>query len=411
MKKPRSERPGSALKEPFSIRGWLKQNWIALVVLAVAAVVFGVLFHVSHQGQIYQKQSETYQRISYEKAQVVNISKDNVSPDRYKFEENELGQQTMLARILSGPYAGEVVETVNNVTLFYGVKMAVGEEFVISIYEEDGQIVRTSFYEYNRVPAIFILLAVFVLITVLVGGKTGLKSLLGLALTVAVLIWIYCPLLIKGASPAWLALGLCVYVEIICFTLLDGVRRKTVCAMLGTAAGMGIAVLFGVIAQAVTRITSYNMYSTNSLVDEFNNIQVSGIPLHIHGLLSAGIVIASLGAVMDVAMSLSSAIQELKTVNPDLTLGQLWRSAMRIGRDMVGTMTNTLILAFAGSSLLLIIYLWSLDLSFYQLLSSSFLAVELIQALASSIGVILCVPLTALIGALFFGGKKPVKAR
>ena len=138
-------------------------------------------------------------------------------------------------------------------------------------------------------------------------------------------------------------------------------------------------------------------------MDEFRNIQQQGIPLRIHGLLTAGVIISSLGAVMDVAMSLSSSISELKTVNPEMTRAALWRSGMRIGRDMVGTMTNTLVLAFVGSSLLLIIYMWSLELSFYQLLSSTFFSVELISALSSSVGVVLAVPVTALIGSAMFG--------
>ena len=94
---------------------------------------------------------------------------------------------------------------------------------------------------------------------------------------------------------------------------------------------------------------------------------------------------------------------ELKAVNPGLRTGELWRSGMRIGRDMVGTMTNTLILAFAGTSLVTLIRLWAQGPSYRMLLSSRFLAVELISALSSSIGVILAVPLTALISALLNG--------
>jgi uncharacterized membrane protein len=104
-------------------------------------------------------------------------------------------------------------------------------------------------------------------------------------------------------------------------------------------------------------------------------------------------------------MSLSSAIRELKQVNPELSRGALFRSAMNIGRDMVGTMTNTLILAFVGSSLVTVIRLWMQGPSARVLLSSAYFAVELIQAVSSSIGVILTVPLTAVIGAVFFSRR------
>ena len=109
---------------------------------------------------------------------------------------------------------------------------------------------------------------------------------------------------------------------------------------------------------------------------------------------------------MDVAMSVSSAIGELKAVNPELTARALWRSGMNIGRDMVGTMTNTLILAILGSSTVLILYLYSLDLSWHQLMSSSYIGIEIISSVSSAIGVILAVPLTALASALLYGKKR-----
>ncbi len=390
------------------ISDWFKQNRISILVLIVSALVFFGLLWFAQQGTIYQNQSTELEYVSYETATVLNVSRDTVSPDYLAgtVEIADLGTQTILVRLTSGPFAGETFELENQVSVFTGVRVKEGERVVLSIYAKDGQILNSAVYQYNRVPMVFVLLAVFFLIVVLVGGRTGLKSLLGLVLTVICLIWIYCPLLMKGFRPDWTALGLCVFVEIVCFTILGGVDKKTVCAMLGTAVGMGLAALFGVLAQWLTRINSYSMYTTSTLVDEFRNIQQQGIPLRIHGLLTAGVIISSLGAVMDVAMSLSSSISELKTVNPEMTRAALWRSGMRIGRDMVGTMTNTLVLAFVGSSLLLIIYMWSLELSFYQLLSSTFFSVELISALSSSIGVVLAVPVTALIGSTMFGKMK-----
>ena len=393
--------------KPMPFRDWLKQNWIALVVLAVAAAIFVGMYFYSHQGKIYQNQSTELENLSYETATVLNVSRDTVQTNDYAatFEVSEVGSQTILIRITSGVYTGLTLELQNNVSTFNGTKLRTGDEIVVELIAKEGQVTTCSVYQYNRVPQVVWLVVIFFAITILVGSKTGAKSLLGLVITVFTLIYIMCPLLMKGFKPDWTALGLCIFVEVVCFTILDGIHKKTLCAMVGTAVGMGLAALFGVLAQAFTKINSYSMYTTTTLVDEFLNIQRQGIPLRIHGLLTAGVIISSLGAVMDVAMSLSSAIQELKTVNPELTRGELWRSGMRIGRDMVGTMTNTLVLAFVGSSLLLIIYMWSLDLSFYQLVSSTFFAVELISALASSVGVILAVPVTALVGAVFFGNR------
>lgn len=401
--------PGKPLKARITPKDWLKKNWISVLVLAVSAAVFIGLFAYSHEGQIFQNQSTERDNLSYETAEVLNVSRDTVTPDVLAgtVEIAEIGRQTILVRLTSGAFEGTTLELENQVSIFYGTRLKTGDSIVLGVTTKDGQMQSAAVYQYNRFPEAAILLAVFCLIVVLVGGRTGLKSLVGLVFTVVCLIFIYCPLLMKGFYPDWTALGMCIFIEIVCFTILGGINKKTGCAMLGTAVGMAVAALFGVIAQALTRVNSYSMYETSDrLLDEFRNIQIQGIPLRIHGMMTAGVIITSLGAVMDVAMSLSSAISELKTVNPEMKRGELWKSGMRIGHDMVGTMTNTLVLAFVGSSLLLIIAMWSLNLSFYQLVSSTFFSVELISALASSVGVVLAVPLTALVGSIFFGGKK-----
>lgn len=291
-----------------------------------------------------------------------------------------------------------------------GLTWAVIDGQPVPAYQAEGRQIavftNASVYSPNRLIPVIILVILFFLITTLVGGKTGVKSLLGLVITVICLIWIMCPLLMKGAPMIPTAFLICVYVAIVSFVFLGGVTKKTICAFIGTFAGMALAAAFGEIAQGIAKINSYNMYDVNSLIEEFKNIQTQGIPLHITGIISAGIIIASLGAVMDVAMSLSSSISELKAVNPQLGFKQLWKSGMNIGRDMVGTMTNTLILAFIGGDLVLMIWLWSLDLSLYQLLSSAFFSVELVSALSSSIGVILAVPLTALVAAAMHAKKQ-----
>ena len=185
------------------------------------------------------------------------------------------------------------------------------------------------------------------------------------------------------------------YITVVTMVLLGGVRRKTVCAALGTIAGTALALLFGLLAQSLARVDGMRLADVEPLLQ----LRQTGTPIGLRGLLVGGIVISALGAVMDVAMSIASAMTEVHTVAPTLSRRELFRSGMNIGRDMVGTMTNTLILAFLGSGFALIIYLYSLGLSAYQLISSAYLTIEVISSVSSSIGVILSVPLTALISA------------
>ena len=235
------------------------------------------------------------------------------------------------------------------------------------------------------------------------------KSLLGLGLTVVCIFSILIPLLLGGWPTLPTILGMCAYVTVVEFVILGGVNRKTLCAILGTISGVAFAALFGELACALLRVNGYKMYSAEPTIEALLQIKQGQDPMHslqLGDLLVGGIVIAALGAVNDVAMSISSAMNELVAVNPALTRRQLLRSGMNIGRDMVGTMTNTLILALVGSSLVLMIYLSSLEPSFSQLMSGTFFSVEMVQAIASSVGVILAVPLSALIGAFLFAKHK-----
>ena len=191
--------------------------------------------------------------------------------------------------------------------------------------------------------------------------------------------------------------------------ILGGVNKKTACAILGTMSGVAFAALFGQIACTLTRVNGFQMYVADPEIEALLQIKQGQDPfasLQIGDLLVGGILIAALGAVNDVAMSISSSMNELMAVNPNLTRKELFKSGMNIGRDMVGTMTNTLILALVGSGLVLMIYLSSLEPSFTQLMSTAFLSVEMVQALASSVGVILAVPMSVLIGMLLFGRKQ-----
>ena len=385
------------------VPGWLP----SLLILICTGVLFLILFFNAREGKIYNPSRLQSEYVTVEKAEVLNVSFDSVEPDPYSPDAVEKGNQRALIRLTSGEFAGQTQELYYMIGYFVGPKLAAGDHITVLQLrdEETGELQELSYFQYNRIGAVLLVLGLFVLAVLLVGGKTGLKSLLGLAVTVVALVWIFCPMWMKGSAPLPLAMGLCALVTVMSFVILGGTSKKILCAVLATLAGVALAALFGALAQSLCRITSFNLYDVNGEIADLVNLQSRNYPVRIHGLLTAGILIASLGAVMDVAMSLSSAVAELKQVNPELGRRELWRSGMNIGRDMVGTMTNTLILALVGSSLVTVIRLWAQGPTWRMLLTSGYFAVELISAVASSIGVILAVPLAAGIGALLFGKK------
>lgn len=331
----------------------------------------------------------------YENAVITEVLSDNTFTD--PAADNALrGEQILLAEVKTGQYKGEIMQVYGYVGPLYGGQLKVGDgaTLLISTYA-DGSHVATV-YEYNRLPALAVIVAMFLIATVAVGGKVGAKSLVALAMTLVCLFWILIPLLMKGAPTLLTVFLVCAYITVVTMVILGGVQRKTVCATLGTIAGTALALLFGLAVQGLARVDGLRLTDMEPLLQ----LRQTGTPLGLRGLLVGGIVISALGAVMDVAMSIASALTEVHTVAPNRNTRELFRSGMNIGRDMVGTMTNTLILAFLGSGFALIIYLYSLGLSPYQLISSSYLTIEVVSSISSSIGVILSVPLTALISSV-----------
>ena len=377
----------------------MQKKWISALVLAVVLASLAGLFVIAHPKAEPAPQAAEY--MEYENAVVEQILSDSTEADPVS-EDHFRGDQKLIVRVKTGQYAGEQMMADNTVGPIYGCPMEVGDGVTVGISTYSDGTVRCYVYEYNRFPGLLLVLAAFLLVTVLVGGRVGLKSLLSLGLTVAALIFILLPLLLQGWPTIGTTFLISVLVTAATFVILGGVDKKTVCACLGTLAGIALATAFGLAAQSWLRIDGYRQEYAEALL-QLRQTGESGIG--ITGLITAGVIVSALGAVMDVAMSISSAIQELTRVNPDLTARDLMKSGMNIGRDMVGTMTNTLILAILGSGLTLVVYIYSLGLQPWQLLSSAYMSLEAISGVASSIGVMLAVPFTAAICAVSFGKK------
>ena len=380
---------------------------LSIFILLLAAAAF--LFAYDRAQQVEATpQSSVHKDLSYETAEVISID-GGVYQGQQAVEDVPVGKQVITVELKSGDFAGARYQLDNNLSYLYGTVLEVGDNVTVSYTVADGAIDSIELQDYDRTAPLLWVVLLFLLLTVLIGGKIGAKSLIGLGLTILCVFSILIPLLLGGAPTLPTILLLCAFVTVVEFVILGGVNRKTVCAILGTISGVAFAMLFGQLACKLLRINGFQMYSAEPHIEALLQIKQTQSPLsslQIGDLLVGGILIAALGAVNDVAMSISSAMNELITVNPELSRRELFRSGMNIGRDMVGTMTNTLILALVGSSLVLMIYLSSLAPSFRQLMGSTFFSVEMVQALASSAGVILAVPLSVVIGMILFGKHK-----
>lgn len=374
---------------------WLRENkWTCIVLAAALAVLLAARLLAA---PVPVQSDEPENRADYESASVDQILSDSTEKDPAS-DNGYRGEQLLLVTVRSGDYKGQQMQVYNYVGPLYGGPLKVGDRATVLISTYSDGTVNATVYEFDRLLPLCIVLVLFIAAAVAVGGRTGVKSLVALAVTLVCLFGVLLPSLMKGANTLLMTFIVCAYVAVVSLTIVGGVRKKTVCAMLGAVAGTALALLFGLLAQGLTRIDGLRIDDVEPLLQ----LRQTGTPIGLRGLLVGGIVISALGAVMDVTMGIASSLSEVHAANPELSRRELFRSGMNIGRDMVGTMTNTLILAFLGSGFTLILYLYSLELSPRQLLSSAYVSLEVVSGVASSVGVILSIPLTALITAEVF---------
>lgn len=378
---------------------WIRENkWTCIVLAAALAVLLAARLLAA---PVPVQSDEPENRADYESASVDQILSDSTEKDPAS-DNGYRGEQLLLVTVRSGDYKGQQMQVYNYVGPLYGGPLKVGDRATILISTYSDGTVNATVYEFDRLLPLCIVLVQFIAAAVAVGGRTGIKSLVALAVTLVCLFGVLLPSLMKGANTLLMTFIVCAYVAVVSLTIVGGVRKKTVCAMLGAVAGTALALLFGLLAQGLTRIDGLRIDDVEPLLQ----LRQTGTPIGLRGLLVGGIVISALGAVMDVTMGIASSLSEVHAANPELSRRELFRSGMNIGRDMVGTMTNTLILAFLGSGFTLILYLYSLGLSPRQLLSSAYVSLEVVSGVASSVGVILSIPLTALITAEVFTREK-----
>lgn len=378
---------------------WLRENkWTCIVLAAALAVLLAARLLAA---PVPVQSDEPENRADYESASVDQILSDSTEKDPAS-DNGYRGEQLLLVTVRSGDYKGQQMQVYNYVGPLYGGPLKAGDRATVLISTYSDGTVNATVYEFDRLLPLCIVLVLFIAAAVAVGGRTGVKSLVALAVTLVCLFGVLLPSLMKGANTLLMTFIVCAYVAVVSLTIVGGVRKKTVCAMLGAVAGTALALLFGLLAQGLTRIDGLRIDDVEPLLQ----LRQTGTPIGLRGLLVGGIVISALGAVMDVTMGIASSLSEVHAANPELSRRELFRSGMNIGRDMVGTMTNTLILAFLGSGFTLILYLYSLGLSPRQLLSSAYVSLEVVSGVASSVGVILSIPLTALITAEVFTREK-----
>ncbi|QEN05113.1 YibE/F family protein [Thiospirochaeta perfilievii] len=319
---------------------------------------------------------------------VLSVLESNLDDDPY-VPGRKLGKQELVVNILYGEDAGKKFEIYNTLTKGHNILAREGYTYVFSIREEMSGDKVVWLYSYNRVPLLASLLLLFIVLVLFIAGKKGFRSLVGLLFTGVIILFVLAPLILRGIDPIFISIISLSLITVVSFLLISGFNNKSLISILGTLGGIISAGIICYIASKLAHLSGINMEKGEQIL-----YIAEDYGIRINGFLFISILIASSGAVMDVAMSITSSLMEITKHNRDISSKDLFSSGMDIGRDLIGTMINTLILAFAGSSFTLLLMVVGLSMSFNQYINIPLISIEIIQGIAGSIGIILTVPLT-----------------
>ena len=361
-------------------------RWAPPLLLLLLFCIFVVRINAVDKIELVSREGQTF-----EKGVVTEIIQDNL-----QYDGSRVGEQLVRVEMKTGARAGQTLEMTSSSGYLFGAGCTEGMK-VIVMQSVSGDSTVASVYAQDRETVIYVFAGLYLLVLCLVGGKQGVKGALGLVFTFFCILFVYLPLVYRGHSPFWVSVFICTITTVVTMYLIGGPTMKTLVATGGTVAGVCIAGLAATAFSAASGITGWNVSDIESLLTLWNT---NGI--QVGGLLFSGLLISSLGATMDVAMSIGSAISEIHAQTPDISRRELFRAGMRVGRDMMGTDSNTLILAFAGGSISMLVLDYAYDLPYLQIINSNNIGIAIMQGLAGSFGIVLSVPVTVLLAVFLY---------
>ncbi|MCL2426122.1 MAG: YibE/F family protein [Oscillospiraceae bacterium] len=245
------------------------------------------------------------------------------------------------------------------------------------------------FQGYDRSLPLLFLVSFFAICVVVLGRLKGLKALIALTITVGLVIFGLVPLLLRGYNPILLSIATCILAAIVTFSICFGVGKKSMAAIIGVSGGLLVGGIIAYLFGVVTRITGFSHGDAQML-----QYLPGGYVFDFRGLLFAGIIIGALGACMDVAISISSSMIEIKNHKPEISKAELIQSGFNIGKDIMGSMVNTLVLAYTGSSLATILIFVGFEMGFSEVINLESISTEIVRAIAGSLGLLFAIPIT-----------------
>ncbi|QNU67053.1 YibE/F family protein [Ruminiclostridium herbifermentans] len=376
------------------VKSLLSKNTLIYIITIVVSIVLLVLGNkITTRNLSLLKGMEG---VTAEKAQVIKIIKIKSVQYNLGGEDLEEGKEIVFsAEILSGEHKSQQVTAVQTTDPFTGIPLKyveAGDKVVL--YRLDNQDSEYDYVlgEYLRTNLLIVLSIVFFLLLILFGRFKGFNTILSLIFTGIAIFAVFIPAVLQGFNIYFWSIITCVFIIIMSLLIIYGANKKSLAAGIGCIVGILISGILTLIMNKALHLTG--LVNEESLYIIRMNSQN---PIDLKAIIFAAIIIGAVGAIMDMSMSLASALSELHEKLEYSPFTLLVKSGMAIGRDMMGTMTNTLILAYIGSSLSAVLLLVSYNSSLLELLNKEIIVVEVLQALVGSIGILFTIPLTSVV--------------
>lgn len=370
-------------------------TFLIIVIISILIIVLGnKKFKLERQENINYIKAEITSVFINEDEELNNIIKEENKEDKSKSnyvmkdinfeakitENGEMKDKTVFARqIIHESMPKKIVEEGDKILL---VKTEGSE-----IY---------SFVEYDQSIKVLILVIILLVLTVIIGLWKGFNTIAALILNALIIFLVYIPSIINGTNIYLSTILFSIYVVTSGLILLNGINKKTFAAIIGNFIGVGVAAILAVILNKIFMITG--IIDQESIFLKMINEEKT---IDLVGIIWAGIVIGALGAIMDTAMSVSSTITEVSNNMEKKDFKTLFNSGMTVGRDAIGTMTNTLVLAYIGGAISMTILHVATSKDYLYIINSEPIIIEILQAIIGSLGILITVPATVLIATLF----------
>ncbi len=364
-----------------------------LIALALTAVlVLGVIliaWAVPNLSQIFSP-TRSAQQVGYDSSTVRAEVLEIIEEGQITLGGQPQAYQVFTARVIEGDYRGQIVEVEYGLRQVRpgGADVRPGEQVLLSIGQRpDGELV-AFFTDFIRTSSLLWLFLAFVVVSVLIGGWKGLRGLIGIAFSLGIIIFFILPQILDGKNPVLVSIvGSFIFLSVSLY-LVYGWNLKTHSAVVGIFISLVITGSLAWFFIQFTRLTGFGDENVMFLV------QMVDKPIDLRGLLLGGMIIGALGVLDDLVISQASAVFELHAVNPAMKLRYLYKRAMNIGRDHVAATVNTLVLAYAGAALPMLLLFSLSDQNFGLLININYIAEEVVRTLVGSIGLFLSVPIT-----------------